>query len=129
MAKIFEVNIVFRPRGKTVLINPAEIIVPRYSIVRWNVLYWEPHNWDFGAYQKGLIYSVYFRNGSPFSWETESLRAFGIQNSPPPFREKLTMQVAEGEAKKKGRFKYGVEVSEPDKDEPLYDEDPYIVVD
>ncbi len=36
--------------------------------------------------------------------------------------------LAEGEAEKKGDYKYGVRVSEGEKDETLYNEDPYIHV-
>jgi hypothetical protein len=74
-----------------------------------------------------LIFTVYFNKQSPFNWNSETFRTYGGPIYPPDFyEEKIT--IAEGIADKKGEYKYGVRLQRINEPEPIYDEDPFIIV-
>src|SRR5580704_8873750 len=125
MAEDYVVNIKLSP-GKKVRIEPERIKVPQYSIIQWNIIYIKPYRWDFKLLRRGLTYSVYLNEGSPFSWTTESLHLIGKPSLLP--LSPLKFKLAEGRAINKGDFKYGIKILVTESDEVLFDEDPYIQV-
>jgi len=140
MPEIININVEINLESEKILRVQERIRVPKNSSVIWNVkfswnffeeLYFSP-KWRL---RKGLIFTVYFSQETPFEWKRESLRLPSFRPLPPfppifrLFRlETEEISIAEGVAEKEGEFKYGIKVSEVGNDEPIYDEDPYLIV-
>lgn len=127
MAEVYKIEIEFRPESNRPLFIPEKISVKQNTLIEWNIIGGDDfYLWD-RYYRTGLVFMLYFDNKSPFSWQKESLRIIGGPRFP-LFNYNQPMKLAEGLAENKGDFKYGVKVSEIGKDEPIFDEDPYINV-
>ena len=127
MAETYRIDIEFRPDSDKKLIIPETIRVPQNSVIEWSIKELDEISYNKTYYRTGLIFTVYFNKKSPFDWKKESLRIYGDPLFPPfyPFRQ---VKLAEGVAEIKGSYKYGVKVAEPGNSEPIYDEDPTIIV-
>jgi hypothetical protein len=142
------INVEVNLESKKMIRVEERIRVPKNSSVIWNLKLPE-HFFEELYYlkwtnqrrvQNGLIFTVYFENETPFQWKRESLRfpsnrpipasildnIYELYNRDQPERQEFL--IAEGVAEKTGDFKYGIKVSEVGNDEPIYDEDPYLVV-
>ena len=130
MGKTFKVKIEFRvDRGFRI---PEHIHVPLSSNIEWEIT-------DLNVIQSsrrfrhyGLRFQLYLSGKSPFNWESQFLDI----KYPNPLSygggalafAPMTQVLAAGVVQERGDYKYGVKVTDPESDETLYDEDPFIHV-
>ena len=116
------------------LILPKKVEVPLYTIIEWtisNMLDLEGFIRENPKLRSGLSLTVYFEKESPFEWKKESLKIIGdplYYSILSKISEEYSFNIAYGVAKNKGEFKYGLKASQLGKDEPEYDEDPFLIV-
>lgn len=127
MAETYRIDVELKLDSKKLIILPERIEVPKNSIIEWNIKDFEEFYIRRKYYRTGLLFNIYFDNESPFSWKKESLRLYGDPLFP-PFYDRGSIKIAEGIAENKGDFKYGIKVIEIGNSDPIYDEDPYILV-
>lgn len=129
MAEIFKINIEIREQQEKLLLKiPESTKVPVGSIVQWNIIGLDKHyNNPPLHWTKGLIFTLYFSDGSPFRWRRQFVQ---LQHDPRffPYYSNKIVRLAEDIAYETGNYKYGVKVTDAESDETLFDEDPYLIV-
>src|SRR5204863_3722524 len=108
-------------------IIPAEIKVTQFSVVQWNIIgpdkyFFEPNFW-----RRGLIFTIYFDKESPFRWKRHFVQIHEDPRYYPNYPSRI-LRLAEDVADVKGEYKYGVKVSEAERNEPIYEADRMLVV-
>lgn len=127
MAELFRVNIEFTGELNKLLHIPEKIEVPQYSILQWNIVNLDKYFYESDFWRRGLIFTIYFNDKSPFPWRRQFVQ---LQDDPrfhPSYPYRI-IRLAEEVADEKGDFKYGVKVDDGESNEPLYDEDPFLIV-
>jgi len=124
MTKKFVVNIEFNPRNEKMLIIPNEIRVPIESVIQWNIIGLDKFSFERTLWRKGLNFTLYFNDGTPFPWEKQSVKINDNAHLKPNSKFRLAKEVAE----RRGEFKYGVKITEALNNTTLYDEDPIIKI-
>lgn len=128
MAEIYRVNIKFSSQSEKLLKIPETIRVPQFSIIQWNIVGLNKNLIeDSKFWRKGLIFTIYFDDKTPFRWKRQFVQVHDEPHFYPNFPNRM-LRLAEDSADEKGDYKYGVRVSEAESDETLYDEDPLIIV-
>ena len=127
MAEIFRVNIEFTGDREKLLRIPEKIEVPQYSILQWNIVNLDKYYFESEFWRRGLVFTIYFSDKSPFPWKRQFVQ---LREDPRilPYYPNRIIRLAEEVANEKGDFKYGVKVDEGESNEPLYDEDPFLIV-
>lgn len=126
MAEIIKINVEITQQKEKLLKIPETTRVPLNSIVQWNIVGLDRYFDEPNFRRRGLIFTLYFSDKSPFSWKQQF-----IQLQDPhffPYYPNRIIRLAEEVADEKGDFKYGVSVTEAKTDKPLYDEDPFLIV-
>jgi hypothetical protein len=83
------------------------------------------------AFRQGAEFELFFEDDSPFDWRTASTE---VRYPLPPSGglalryQPITEVLAQGEAKKKGKFKYGVRAKDRVSKRTTYDVDPYLEI-
>lgn len=129
MAELIKVNIEFsEQQEKLILKIPERIKVPLGSIVQWNIIGLNKHDNQLLLHQsKGLIFTLYFSDKSPFRWKRQFIQLHSpLLNF--SYHPNSIVRLAEEIADERGDFKYGVRVTDGLSDETLFDEDPYLIV-
>lgn len=127
MAEIFRVNIEFTGDRERLLRIPEKITVPQFSIVQWNIVKTGKYIFESALWRRGLIFTIYFNDKSPFSWKRQFVQIREDQLLKPNYAS-IIIRLAEDVADEKGDFKYGVRVDESGFNEQLYDEDPFLII-
>lgn len=127
MAEIFRVNIEFTGERQKLLRIPDKIEVPQFSILQWNIINLDNYYYESDFGRRSLIFTIYFSDKSPFPWRRQFVQ---LRQDPriSPFYPSTTVRLAEEVAGEKGDYKYGVKVDEGESNEPLFDEDPFLIV-
>lgn len=125
MAEIIKINIEVTSERQRLLLIPEKIEVPQFSIVQWNINDFDRYLYKARGRFESLIFTLYFDGNSPFIWKRQFVQLYDPQFG--PFYAK-TIRLAEDVADEKGDFKYGISVFDTEKNEPIYDEDPYLIV-
>lgn len=131
MPEIYKVNINVTTDLETLLKIPDTIRVSLGTIVQFKLVADEyilqKPPWASNSLSRGWLFKIYFENGSPFDWKTESFSLFSHG-----FGRQFRTTIAEGETKETGTFKYGVRAVsvsiDDESSEPIYDEDPFLIV-
>ncbi|MBK9765157.1 MAG: hypothetical protein IPO87_17885 [Flavobacteriales bacterium] len=115
MAEFITIKIIVTPEAKNLLQIPALTLARRASSFNGTTLVLQrlrPFN------DHGLIFTLYFAEGSPFQWSRQFLQ---VGTGPATSVTRLAEEVAHD----KGHYKYGVSVVDAQTNKPLYDEIPY----
>lgn len=122
MAEIIKVNMDLGESRERLLKIPESTRVAVGSIVQWNII-------GFANYyyrEHGLIFTLYFSDGSPFRWRRQFVQLHYNFKFDPYYPR--IVRLAEDIAYETGSYKYGVKVVDGFSDETLFDEDPYLIV-
>lgn len=133
MAENIQIEVKFNPENKESTFGlPYRIEVEKGDTIEWIIK--DPFELEkiFRQLRKnrnGVKFTLYFQETTPFEWKTESVRI--LNGFPPYYPFKLPIKIATGIAEKKGDHKYGlklVSLENENKDEPDFDDDPYLRV-
>jgi hypothetical protein len=72
-------------------------------------------------------FTMYFPGKSPFPWRSQAL-IMQFPQVAPMLQSIPSTVLGEGSAENEGDYKYGVQVSHPNEDEPIYDDDPRLII-
>lgn len=126
MAELIRVNIEFTGERNKLLHIPEKIEAPQFSILQWNIVNLDKY-YESDLRRRGLIFTIYFSDKSPFPWRRQFMQ---LSNDPRllPYYPNKIIRLAEEVVEEKGDFKYGVKVDEGESNDPVYDEDPFLIV-
>lgn len=133
MAETIQIEVKFNPENRERVFGlPNRIEVEKGDTIEWIIKdssELKKISLQLRKNRNGVKFTLYFENTTPFEWKTESLRMLnGFSIS---YLIKLPIKIATSIAEKKGDHKYGLKLvylENENKDEPDFDDDPYLKV-
>lgn len=133
MPETIQIEVRFNPENRESIFGlPYRIEVNKGDTIEWVIkdhFVFENFFFQSPRSRRGVKFTLYFEETTPFQWKTESLRI--LNRFPPFYPEKMPIIIATGVAETRGDHKYGlklVSLENENRDEPDYDDDPYLRV-
>jgi|GEM_PF-1781407 len=131
-----DIEIFFRPNKKETFGLPEKVTVEKGTKINWVIKKKRVYTsliFSNPIFSRGVKFTLYFEDKSPFKWVKESIII--IDRTPRDNWKNMPILIASGTAESDGEFKYGLKLMSigntevPTYDEePVYDDDPFIVV-